>query len=61
MSDTILKNSVKCNLCDDVIVSESVSAKVSCRCGNIKISGGKSFLLREGCNYEEKTQFLLND
>ncbi len=57
----ILKNSVKCNKCGDVVVSESVDNKVSCKCGNIKISGGKNYLLREGDDYSELTKYFLND
>jgi hypothetical protein len=57
----ILKNSVKCNLCGDIIVSEGVDHKVSCKCGNIRISGGNQYLIREGINYEELTQYMLNE
>lgn len=56
----ILKNSVKCNKCGDIIISEG-NDKIFCRCKNVGISGGKNYLLREGNDYSEMTQYFLND
>jgi hypothetical protein len=55
----ILKNSVKCRKCGDIIQSCSESAFTACKCGQTKISGGFSQLIREGVEYDEMSQFFL--
>lgn len=42
----IIKNSIKCNLCGDVIVSDSVHSFVTCKCGCCSADGGNSYLRR---------------
>jgi len=53
----ILKNSVKCNKCEDVLVSKSEFGLVRCTCGAIEIGGGLKRLIRygRGEDYEEKS------
>ena len=46
------KNRVKCLTCDEVLVS-SDDTWVECSCGDTKISGGRSFLGRQGKNFKE--------
>lgn len=56
----IIKNSAKCNKCGEVLVSQFEAQKVKCKCGELNISGGNSYLIREG-EYTELTQYLLNE
>lgn len=42
----IIKNSIKCNLCGDIIVSKHTHDKVSCKCGTCSVDGGNSYLKR---------------
>lgn len=47
MNDTkILSNSVKCNLCQDVIFSRYTHDYVTCECGNVSVDGGMDYLKR---------------
>jgi len=59
----IIKNSVQCTKCNDIIVSEVNGLKVTCRCGNVTIDGGTDVLIREstGSQYIDKTKYLLID
>jgi len=59
----ILKNSVQCTKCNDIIISEVCGIKVKCKCGNVTIDGGADVLIREcaNSNYIDKTEYLLND
>jgi Zn finger protein HypA/HybF involved in hydrogenase expression len=61
INDPIIKNSVKCNKCGQVITSNAVAHKVSCKCGNVSISGGREMLVREGQDYTELTQYMLTE
>ncbi len=38
----ITKNSIKCNLCQDIIVSKHTHDFVSCKCGSCSVDGGNS-------------------
>lgn len=51
----IITNSVKCNLCNEVIFSAHVHDYVTCSCGNISVDGGQDYLKRVGglTNYTE--------
>ena len=42
----ITKNSIKCNLCQDIIVSKHTHDFVSCKCGCCSVDGGNSYLKR---------------
>ena len=42
----ITKNSIKCNLCQDIIVSKYPHDFVSCKCGCCSVDGGNSYLKR---------------
>jgi len=42
----IIKNSVKCNLCSDIIVSEDAYDFKSCKCGAVSVDGGNDYLKR---------------
>ena len=59
MSDLIVKNSVKCNSCGEILVSSDPITVKKCKCGKTSISGGKQTLIREGSNFEELSTFLL--
>lgn len=57
----IIKNSAKCLLCGDVLVSTYRHDFVSCSCGNLFIDGGLNYLrmgLRDGPDtYESLVEF----
>ncbi len=42
----IIKNSVKCNLCGEIIVSEDVRDFKFCKCGSVSVDGGNDYLRR---------------
>lgn len=42
----ILKNSIKCNHCGDVIVSEHRHDFKWCKCGTVAVDGGQDYLKR---------------
>ena len=42
----IIKNSVKCNLCGEIIVSEDVHDLKFCKCGAVSVDGGNDYLKR---------------
>lgn len=46
----IIKNSVKCNLCGDIIVSKSRHDLVTCTCGCCSVDGGNDYLRRSYTN-----------
>lgn len=50
----IIKNSIKCNLCGDIIVSKHTHDKVTCKCGACSVDGGNSYLKRGYTNSENK-------
>lgn len=37
---------MRCNLCNDVIVSESTHDFKTCSCGTVSVDGGKEYLRR---------------
>lgn len=49
----ILSNQVKCNICGDEIYSASIHDYKYCKCGNVAVDGGMSYLKRVGSNYTE--------
>ncbi len=42
----IIRNSVKCNLCGDIIVSTDRHDFKSCKCGAVTVDGGNDYLRR---------------
>jgi len=48
MTKVIVSNSVKCKSCQEVIYSASVHDYKSCKCRNIAVDGGTSYLRRVG-------------
>lgn len=44
----IVQNAVICNKCDDFIFSAHVHDFRTCKCGNISVDGGQSYLRRVG-------------
>jgi hypothetical protein len=44
----IVQNAVICNKCDDFIVSKHRHDFVTCKCGNVSVDGGQSYLRRVG-------------
>ena len=42
----IIKNSIKCNLCGEIIVSEHVHDFKFCKCGAVAVDGGNEYLRR---------------
>ena len=46
MITKIYKNRIKCNLCGEILVSESVHDFKFCKCGTVAVGGGKEYLRR---------------
>lgn len=46
----IIRNSAKCRLCGDVLVSTKEHGYVTCSCGEISIDGGSRYLKRSARN-----------
>ena len=46
MRTVVLTNKAQCKLCGDIIESTNNHDYVSCRCGEISVDGGKSYLKR---------------
>lgn len=44
----IVQNAVICNKCDDFIFSKHRHDFVTCKCGNVSVDGGQSYLRRVG-------------
>ncbi len=42
----IIKNSIKCNLCGEIIVSEDIHDFKLCKCGAVSVDGGNDYLKR---------------
>ena len=42
----IIKNSIRCKHCDDVIESKHRHDYVSCKCGKVAADGGQDYLRR---------------
>ena len=60
--EKIIKNSIRCKKCDDVIESKNVHDLVSCKCGNCSVDGGKQYIRRIFTttpeeDYEELSEF----
>lgn len=51
----ILRNSVRCHLCGEIIESRHRHDFVWCKCGNIAVDGGKAYLKRVGLGVTNKT------
>lgn len=47
----IIKNSIKCNYCEDIIESNHVHDYVRCKCGKVAVDGGKEYLRRAYVKY----------
>ena len=46
----IIKNSIKCNLCGDIIISKNTNNFVTCKCGACSVDGGDEYLWRTFLN-----------
>ena len=60
--EKIIKNSICCKKCGDVIESKNVHDLVSCKCGNCSVDGGKQYIRRIFTttpeeDYEELSEF----
>lgn len=58
----IIKNSIRCKKCGDIIESKNVHDLVSCKCGNCSVDGGKQYIRRSFTttpeeDYEELSEF----
>ena len=58
----IIKNSIRCKKCGDIIESKNVHDLVSCKCGNCSVDGGKQYIRRIFTttpeeDYEELSEF----
>ena len=58
----IIKNSISCKKCGDIIESKNVHDLVSCKCGNCSVDGGKQYIRRIFTttpeeDYEELSEF----
>lgn len=51
--ERIIKNSIKCNLCGDIIISASRHDFVTCTCGTCSVDGGNDYLRRTYRNSRE--------
>ena len=60
MKQQINENRAECSDCHQVLISEDEDVFVACKCGQLKIGGGKERLLRTG-KFIERTKFLLNE
>lgn len=49
----IILNRVQCKKCQDVIISHCRHDFNSCRCGNVSVDGGRTYLRRLGADYTE--------
>lgn len=49
----IIKNSIKCNLCRDIIISKHIHDNVTCKCGDCSVDGGNSYLKRGYTNSDD--------
>lgn len=58
MSSTILRNRVRCLVCEAVIESVTRHDYVTCLCGAVSVDGGKDYLKRNGNmeNWEELSE-----
>lgn len=66
----INENKVRCNQCNDIVISESENVFKPCLCGAIKITGAKKDKIRllandkpaiSGHDYTELSTYLFND
>ena len=61
----IIKNSVKFNLCGEIIVSEEVHDLKFCKCGAVSVDGGNDYLKRTYKNspddYTELSEYEENE
>lgn len=58
----IIKNSIRCKKCGDIIESKNVHDLVSCKCGNCSVDGGKQYIRKIFTttpeeDYEELSEF----
>lgn len=51
-SKVIISNKAKCRLCDDVVESKHRHDFVSCKCGEIFVDGGATYLRRGATNFD---------
>lgn len=58
----IIKNSIKCKKCGDIIVSRYTHDFVSCKCGCCSVDGGNSYLSRSYIyspdDFEELSEYV---
>lgn len=61
MEEKIIKNSIKCKHCGDVLISKHTHDFVTCSCGCCSIDGGNSYARRIFTNsaddYEELSEY----
>ena len=61
----IIKNSVKCNLCGEIIVSEDLHDLKFCKCVAVSVDGGNDYLKRTYKNspddYTELSEYEENE
>lgn len=53
----IIKNSAYCRVCDMEVVSKSQHDAVECKCGNIMVDGGHSYLRRVAKNTDSDSYY----
>lgn len=52
----IIRNAIKCKLCEDIIESKHRHDFVSCKCGSVSVDGGTDYLKRCGEYFEDMTE-----
>ena len=55
MRETIISNKAQCRLCGDIVESLHRHDYKSCKCGNMSVDGGKSYLKR---SYRESNSII---
>lgn len=57
----IIKNSIKCNYCSEIITSESRHDFKECSCGTVAVDGGTDYLRRcfknSSADYTDLSEF----
>lgn len=51
--EKIIKNAIRCNLCGDIIISESTHDFKCCSCKSVAVDGGTDYLRRYFTNSQE--------
>ena len=59
-TEVLIRNSLKCTLCNQEIVSKHRHDYVTCQCGKCMVDGGTDYIRRSKTGYEEDTSFTVH-